>query len=1031
MKKILSLFIALILVFNITISASAAFGYMPGIRTFALPGASSLQLTQNETKSFDFYLPFDSESVSISYNADKVVTLDMNSTTSHETLELSADASETTYTFETVQRKGEFTLELTATEDISITDIVFNKAQVKRPASYIFNEINLSDNEKMLLSSVIIDQKASVILVRGGKRYINYENAAELPEIINGRVYLPAHTLARALGYYIEDYPERHYLLLRHERVEYCFTDVLSYKETYNGYDEPLRETIKNPLIYKNGKAYLPVREFAESLGKTVGFREGIIVIDDKHTVRDILSDNSLFEYIKYLLAPFYPGEKAEGNTYYVEQQNPVASDKNEGTQDAPFKTLAKAAEKAEAGDRVIIGSGTYREVLTPKNSGSATAPIVFEAAEKAEVIISALEEVTGFTENEGVYSAPLSWNLGKQRNQVFYNGKVLSEARYPNGEQIAVGSGEEPLDASWPVKGDLHLYTNPDSSKYIGSEYVVSSTLLNQEADYWKGGSFIGLFGHCYWLKGAEILASENGKLTIEAQGTTSFDNAEIYGSSQWGNWGWGYIIGHRNCMDSAGEWIVEEGQLSLIPPLDADKENLTVEVKKRQLTVDLSGKAHIQLKGVKTIGGSFLLNGSYMCVVNGCEILYNNHFLLDEDCDSANQLTDGPMSQGENGIYVSGSGNAFINNNIYEAAGAAIIGAGTYMYIENNDIRNCGYAGSSIGSLHFPAGPVSKINDLRGGHSIYSNTVARSGRSVMLHGGNTAGIFAYIPEEIAYNDFYDGFITALDAGITYDTFVNMGTEKVKTKYHNNYVYTTRPVTNPFSFGIYHDGAAEFIDTYNNVIFTTETGVRIETGGINPGDTAVYTQSADTSWADCDKWNNVSLTGVTGGPSALTSKDFPDERPFYAGAHRGDVYLKNYNKIVGGEASESATYFVKDAVLSENVSGNVAYLNEGQSISFEMDFGTASINSFVIGFVGDKYEDASSYALTIGENTYEFTLTSRAAKKDQLNLQSVLTKKVANNRATFQTYSGQQTVTITCIEGKGAGIVSIKPRKW
>jgi hypothetical protein len=75
--------------------------------------------------------------------------------------------------------------------------------------------------------------------------------------------------------------------------------------------------------------------------------------------------------------------------TYEVALQNPKASDDAPGTTDQPWKTLAKAAEKAAPGDTVLIRTGTYHEHLLLKTSGTAQAPIRFEAAPGEHVVIT------------------------------------------------------------------------------------------------------------------------------------------------------------------------------------------------------------------------------------------------------------------------------------------------------------------------------------------------------------------------------------------------------------------------------------------------------------------------------------------------------------------------------------------------------------------------------------------------------------------------------------------------------------------
>ena len=48
--------------------------------------------------------------------------------------------------------------------------------------------------------------------------------------------------------------------------------------------------------------------------------------------------------------------------TYYVDNGNPAASDSNPGTRESAFRTIGKAAEVLQPGQRVVIESGVYRE---------------------------------------------------------------------------------------------------------------------------------------------------------------------------------------------------------------------------------------------------------------------------------------------------------------------------------------------------------------------------------------------------------------------------------------------------------------------------------------------------------------------------------------------------------------------------------------------------------------------------------------------------------------------------------------------
>ena len=59
---------------------------------------------------------------------------------------------------------------------------------------------------------------------------------------------------------------------------------------------------------------------------------------------------------------------------YYVSANG---NDCNDGTKNAPFKTINRAASVAVAGDTVRVFGGTYREWVNPKNGGTSEQKIV------------------------------------------------------------------------------------------------------------------------------------------------------------------------------------------------------------------------------------------------------------------------------------------------------------------------------------------------------------------------------------------------------------------------------------------------------------------------------------------------------------------------------------------------------------------------------------------------------------------------------------------------------------------------------
>ena len=100
----------------------------------------------------------------------------------------------------------------------------------------------------------------------------------------------------------------------------------------------------------------------------------------------------------------------ASAATYDVAQRSPQASDDGDGSRERPWKTISRAAEKARPGDIVVLHDGIYREHVTAKTSGTAQAPIQFEAAPGALVVLTGADHLTGWQKAEGglpIYRVP------------------------------------------------------------------------------------------------------------------------------------------------------------------------------------------------------------------------------------------------------------------------------------------------------------------------------------------------------------------------------------------------------------------------------------------------------------------------------------------------------------------------------------------------------------------------------------------------------------------------------------------------
>lgn len=78
-------------------------------------------------------------------------------------------------------------------------------------------------------------------------------------------------------------------------------------------------------------------------------------------------------------------------------------NDCSAGTKEAPFRTISKAAAIAQAGDRVVVHGGIYREWVKPAHGGrSSISRIIYEAAQGEKVIIKGSERIQNWEPVEG-----------------------------------------------------------------------------------------------------------------------------------------------------------------------------------------------------------------------------------------------------------------------------------------------------------------------------------------------------------------------------------------------------------------------------------------------------------------------------------------------------------------------------------------------------------------------------------------------------------------------------------------------------
>jgi hypothetical protein len=150
-----------------------------------------------------------------------------------------------------------------------------------------------------------------------------------------------------------------------------------------------------------------------------------------------------------------------------------TGSDAAAGTATAPFRTIARAAQVARAGDVVTIGSGTYSGSVIVANSGTTTAPNVFQAAQRGGVVLT----------GGNASFRPATWSGGTQETgQLYVTVRGLIFRRYAANVVASPGPNfPAALKATrgWRVEDCLFEDAGNTAIQIFGSYVAVVKTTI------------------------------------------------------------------------------------------------------------------------------------------------------------------------------------------------------------------------------------------------------------------------------------------------------------------------------------------------------------------------------------------------------------------------------------------------------------------------------------------------------------------------------------------------------------------------
>jgi len=480
-------------------------------------------------------------------------------------------------------------------------------------------------------------------------------------------------------------------------------------------------------------------------------------------------------------------------------------SDSSPGTIDRPFQKIQKAADVAVAGDTVFIRGGVYRESVTPKNSGGLNALITYMPYNGETVTVSGadvIDPASWTPYNGSISQAPISWDLGEGRNQVFVDGQMMIEARWPNTT----------LDLSRPTLAAIAGGSYIDGGTGLSTGTITDPNLPTRPPGYWNSATIHILLGESWWWQTGPVIDSQKAQLSFNffLVGNTLVPRAQnTY-----------YLSGKPGELDSAGEWFWDssQGALSLWTPGSDNPQQHVVEAKRRQLAFDLSGRSFISIQGLNIFAATITSNqNSQYLVLDGLTVQYISHSLWYPGRYPAGA----ELPQTSTGIILRGSNNVLRNSTLAWSAGNGLIVDGNGHRVFNNEIHDVAYGPGQETTAIF-SGYDPSLGVLIGWNSIYNTS--------------RAGIFVdpfakgnFIRGRVLHNDIHDFGLQTNDIGGIYTSRSDgKSSEIAYNLFHDGYGLLLPPNSQTYVAGIYLDGGSSNYQVHHNAVWNTQWALHL-----------------------------------------------------------------------------------------------------------------------------------------------------------------------------------------------------------
>ena len=477
------------------------------------------------------------------------------------------------------------------------------------------------------------------------------------------------------------------------------------------------------------------------------------------------------------------PSMKAD---YYVA---PDGDDTHTGTQDAPFATVQHALDLAEAGNVVALREGVYRQAVSLKGkSGAEGAPITLRAYGQEKPILSGLDVLKlqwEATQQPGVYAAPYD---APSILQLFFNGKPMLEARWPNVPKDAAGDWNFFAPEAWAsadTAGNSYGTLACSDLAKTGWDVTGAQAMLNVDHQYFS------------WTRQVRTHSAGSNTITYDQDLGNDVDKTDEGGiSGKWNQSNRFYLFGMRQFLDAPGEWFYDAAQKKLFvcsPDGKSPAEGLLeIKTRERGFTAD-NTCSYLTIDGITFFGTAFNLGKDYSAT-RSSHLVFQNNTVLYSSWTEYVGLPKGSSKADQTYPAIVADNSQVVNNTFGFGALSGLYINGFDNLVENNLFHDFDYNSS----LSFPPLQVSKP---------WPTFVGKAGRATVRHNTlrRSGGIQAQIAQadnDFSMNDVSDSFMACYGGNKDTSAVYTQNTFCTGTRIHHNWVHRGHSGTPPLNWG-------------------------------------------------------------------------------------------------------------------------------------------------------------------------------------------------------------------------------------